>query len=97
MNTYDHLESEQMRIDEKRHFIFGNIKCLCDHGCLYQMKAIKGKYIPGNVHNQMEEIFIKYWNEKKLFGLYSRKHIPDLTNHDRSESNMKCEICKKQL
>ena len=59
MNPYDHLESEQKRIDEKRHFIICNKYLLHDHGGLHPMISRKGKHIPGNVYNQMKEIFIK--------------------------------------
>ena len=39
----------------------------------------------------MKEIFIKYWMENRLLGLYSSKYLPNLTNHEISESNIKCE------
>ena len=54
MNPYDHLESEEMRRDENRHFIIENKECLCDHGSLHPMKAIKGKYIAEILYNQMK-------------------------------------------
>ena len=53
MNPYDHLELEQRRIYKKRHFLIENKPFLCDHGGLHPTIAIKGKYIPGNVYNQM--------------------------------------------
>ena len=31
---------------------------LCDHGGLHPVITKKGKYIPGNVYNQMKEIFL---------------------------------------
>ena len=46
MKPYDHLESEQTRRDEKRHFLIDNIKFLFNHGGLHPMKERKGKYIP---------------------------------------------------
>ena len=57
------------------------------------MKARKRKYIPGNIYNKMKEIFIKYWKEKMLFGIYSSGDIPKLTYHEISESNINCQIC----
>ena len=44
MNPYDHLESEQKRKDENRHYIFYNKECLCDHGGLHPMLSRKRKY-----------------------------------------------------
>ena len=49
---------------------------LCDHGGLHTMKSRKGKYTPGNVYNQMKELFIKYWKENRSLGLYSSGDIP---------------------
>ena len=97
MNPYDHLESEQTRIDERRHFIIDNKKCLFDHGDLRPMKAIKGKYIPVIASNKTKEIFIKNCKDKSLFGLDSSEEIPNFTNNEISESNIKCEICTIQL
>ena len=56
MNSYDHLESEQARIEKKRHFIIDNKQCLCENGGLHPMIARKGKYIPENVYNNMKKI-----------------------------------------
>ena len=52
MNPYDHLESEQTRIDENRHFIIDNEEFLCENGGWYPTKSRKGKYTPVNVYNQ---------------------------------------------
>ena len=68
---------------------------LCDHGGLHPIKARSVKYIPVNVYNQMKEMCIKDWKEKRLSGLYSSEYIPNLTNHEISESNIKCEICTR--
>ena len=70
---------------------------MSDHGGLQPMKERKGKYIPENVYNQMKEILIKDWKEKRLLGLYSSEYIPNSTNYDISESEIKCEICRRQL
>ena len=86
-----------MRRDERRHFLIDSIKCLCDHGGLHTTKARKGKYIPGNLYNQIKVIFIKDWKEKRLLGLYSSEYINKFTNRDISESNIKCENCTIQL
>ena len=71
MNPYDHLESEQTRIDKNIHFIIDNEECFCGNGGLYPAKSRKGKYILVNVYNQTKEIFIKNWNNKSLLRLYS--------------------------
>ena len=91
MNPYYHLESERTRIDEKIFFIIDNIKVFCDNGGLYPVKVRKGKYIPGNVYNQMKEIFIKNGIDKSLLGLNSSEDIPNFTNHEISESDIKCD------
>ena len=57
----------------------------------------KGKYTPGNIYNQMKEIFIKDWKEKRLLGLHSSEVIPNLTNHKILKSNIKCGTCTRQL
>ena len=55
----------------KKEIFIDNIRWLCGHGGVYPMKARKGKYIPGNVYNQMKEVFIKYCKYKRLLILYS--------------------------
>ena len=70
-----------------------NKKYLCEHGDLYKMISIKGKYILGNVYNHMKETFIKNWRSQSVLGLDLSEDIPNFTNHDISESNMRCEIC----
>ena len=97
MNPYDHLESLQTRRDEKRHLIIDNSEFLCDHGGLNPMKSRKSKYIPEKLYNQIKEIFIKYWNMKRLLGLHSSEDIPDFTHYYISESNTKREKCTGQL
>ena len=61
------------------------------------MMEIKGKYIPGNVYNNMRETFIKNWKSKILLGLDLSEDIPNLNNHDISERKMICEICIREL
>ena len=64
---------------------------LCDHGFLHPKKAREGKHVPRTYYNQMKETLIKYWNRKFLLGLHSSKNIPDFTDYEISESNIKCE------
>ena len=45
----------------------------------------------------MKETFIENWESKSLFGFNSSKEIPKCTNHDISGSNMRCDICIKEL
>ena len=74
------------------------------------MISRKGEYIPGNVYNQIKEIFIKngkirvFWDYIQmntflisLLGIYSSEDIPNLTNKEISEINIKCKICTRQL
>ena len=61
------------------------------------MIARKGKYIPGKVYNTMKETFIENWKSKSVLGFSSSKEIPNFRNHDISESNMRCEICIREL
>ena len=70
---------------------------LCEHGGLHPMIAQKGKYIPGKVYNSMKETFIKNWESKSVLGFNSSEEIPNFTNYDKSDSNMRCEICIKEL
>ena len=60
------------------------------------MRARKGKYIPGNVYNLMKEIFIKNWRSHSALGFNLSEDIPNFTNHDISESNMRCDICIRE-
>ena len=60
------------------------------------MKSRQGKYIPGNAYNQTKEIFIKNQKDKSLLGLYSSEDIPNLTNNEISDSNIKCETFIRQ-
>ena len=57
----------------------------------------KGKYIPGNVYNKTKERFIKNWKAKSLLGLDSSDDTLNFTNHEISESNIKCNICIIEL
>ena len=50
MNPYEHLLSEQSRIENKSQFLVDNKQHLCEHGGLHPMTARKGKYIPDNVY-----------------------------------------------
>ena len=61
------------------------------------MIARKGKYTPGNGYNKMKEMFIKKQRAKYLLGLDSSEDIPNFTNHDIPESNMKVNICISEL
>ena len=45
----------------------------------------------------MEEIFIKNQIEKSLLGLYSGEEIPNFTNHEIPERNIKFDKCTTQL
>ena len=68
MNPFDHLESEKTRIEKKINFLIDNKQLLCDHGGLHQLISRKGKYIPGNVYNNMKETFIKIGNLRVFWG-----------------------------
>ena len=48
------------------------------------MIAIKGKYIPVKVYNNMKETFIKKWEYKSVLGFNSSEEIQIFTNHDIS-------------
>ena len=61
------------------------------------MTARKGKYIPVNVYNSMKDSFIKNWQSKSVLGFNSSEGIINFTNHDISDSNMRCEVCIKEL
>ena len=61
------------------------------------MIAIRVNYILGNVYNPMKENFIKNWKYKSFLGLYSSEGTPNLTNHEISESNIRCKICIKEM
>ena len=80
---------------EKKIFFIDNRQSLCEYGGLHPIIARKGKYIPGKVNNTMKEKFIKNWESKSVLGFNSSEEIPDFTNHDISESNMRCGICIK--
>ena len=45
----------------------------------------------------MKEIFIKNWKPKILLGLYSSEDIPDFTNNEILEINIKYNIYNAQL
>ena len=72
-------------------------KCLCEHGGLHPMIAIKGKYTPGNVCNNTKETFIKNWQYLSVLGLDLSEDITNFINHDIPERNMRCEICIREL
>ena len=97
MNPVEHLESEKTRKDNKRQFLINNRQTLCEHGGLHKMISRKGKYIPGKVYNYTKEKFIKKWESKSVLEFNSSEEIPKFTNYDISESNMRCDICIKEL
>ena len=45
----------------------------------------------------MKETFINFWESKSVLGLNSSEEIPNFTNHDISESNMRCDIYIREL
>ena len=53
--------------------------------------------IQGNVYNHMRETFIKNWRSQSVLGVDFSEDIPNFNHHDISESNMKCEICIREL
>ena len=70
---------------------------MCVHGGLNPILAIKAKYIPVNVYNQMKNMFIQNCKYKSLLGLYPGEDIPNFTTYDKSKRNIKCDVCKKLL
>ena len=56
----------------------------------------KSKYIPGKVYNITKETFIKNWFYQSVLGFNLSEDIPNFTNHDISESNMRCDIFIRQ-
>ena len=97
MNPYDHLESKEKRKERNRQFLIDNNQCLCENGVLHPMISRQGKYIPGNVYNNIKETFIKNWQSKSLLGLNLSEDIPNFINHDISDRNVRCEICITEL
>ena len=61
------------------------------------MKIRKGKYIPVNVYISMKYNFIKNWKSMSVLGFISGEGITNFTNHDISDSNIRCEVCIKEL
>ena len=61
------------------------------------MTARKGKYILVNVYISMKDTFIKKWQSKSVLGFNSSEGITNFNNHDISDSNMRCEVCIKEL
>ena len=55
MNSYNHLESEQERIEKKKNFTIDSKKCLCKHGGLNPILSREVKYTPGNVYTHMKK------------------------------------------
>ena len=96
MKPYDHFESGKKK-EKKRQFLIDKKQCLCENGGLYPITAIKGKYIPGNLYNHIKETFIKNWRCLSVLGFDLSEGITNFTNHDISESNMRCEIFIREL
>ena len=61
------------------------------------MTARKSKYIRVNVYISMKDTFIKKWQYKSVLGFNSSEGMTNFTNHDISDSNMRCELCIKEL
>ena len=45
----------------------------------------------------MKETFINNWQSKSVLGFNSSEGITNLTNYNISDSNMRCEVCIKEL
>ena len=97
MNPYKHLQSEKTRKENKSRFLIDNGQNLCEHSGLHPMIAQKRIYIPGNVYSSMKETFIKVWQSKSVLGFNSSGEITNFTKYDISDSNMRCEVCMKEL
>ena len=97
MNPYENLEWGKTRLETKIKCLIDNRQKLCEHGGLHQMIEIRGKYISGKVYNTMKETSIKNWESKSVLVINSSEEIPKFNNHDISESNMRCDICIKEL
>ena len=95
MNPYDQFESKQTWVKEKRNFLIGNEECLCDHGASNDSK--KGQIYPRKCIQSNEVNIYKNWKDKSLLGLASGEEIPNFTNNEISDSNIKCNICTTQL
>ena len=97
MNLYEHLQSGKTRIENRSRFCIDNRKTLCEHCGLHPITSRKVKYIPGNIYISMKETFINNWESKSVLGFNSREEITNFTNYDISDSNMRCEVCIKEL
>ena len=91
------IQNQKKKNTEKKTFMIDNRKSLCKHGGLHPMIVRKGKYIPGKVYNITKETIIKKWISKSMLGFNLSKEITNFTNHDISVSNMRCEICIREL
>ena len=60
------------------------------------MISRKGKYITGNVCNQIEK-HLQNWKAKSFWGLYSSEDILNFANNEIPEKNMKCNIFISEL
>ena len=45
----------------------------------------------------MKETFIKNWFSQSVLGFNLSEDIPNFTDYDISESNIRCEICIREL
>ena len=45
----------------------------------------------------MKDTFIQNWQSKSVLGFNSSEGITNFTNYDISDSNMRCEVCIKEL
>ena len=61
------------------------------------MTARKVKYISVNAYISMKDTFIQNWQSKSVLGFNSSEGITNFTNYDISDSNMRCEVCIKEL
>ena len=94
MNIYNHKKT---RIENKSRFLIDNRQKLCEHGGGHPITAQKSKYIPGNVYISIIKTFINNWESKSVLGFISSEDITNSTNYDIPDSNMRCEVCIKEL
>ena len=59
--------------------------------------STKGQIYPRQGIKLFERNIYKNWESKSVLGFNSTEEIPNFTNYDISDSNMRCEVCIKEL
>ena len=97
MNPYEHLLLEQSRIKKKKSIFDRQQTTLMLTRWIASNDSTEGQIYPSQCIHFNERYIKNKFQSKSVLGFNSSEGITNFNNHDISYSNMRCEVCIKQL